>query len=301
MWLKLRFLLFILFVSVTAGFLLRKWDTYRNIPKNYEWNAVDSFLKGQAASDDLLFFEPPWLAGYAQDHGRLRPYSVVTPREIFKKTFPPSSRLWLISMLQNPSVAARLKSASFVEEGFHEIDSVRLRLYQIPSRDVFYDFTHRLSEAQALVDYGDGNVQKGEWKNGAWVFNDNPVDWNQISLRSVPFRGQIRRCIWFHPLEGGVKTLSFSAVPLGSKIRILGGIVDSGLSTPPGDPVFLFIRIGGKRIEALQFKDTDSSFEYEINLTGLPAEERNSAKIVFELQTAHQTRRHFCFSAWSET
>lgn len=297
---KIRFFLFIIITILGVVLLARQWGTYQNIPEGYEWNAADAFLAERMASDDLLLFEPAWLAGYAKDYGRLKLFSVVTAREIFEKRYPPSSRLWLISMFENPSIAAKLRGAGFEEAESHSVYTVRLKLFQIPQEGVAYHFTERLADAVVSIDYGDGNIQLAEWKNGAWVFNDDPAEWNQISLRSQTFRSQTRRrCIWFHPIESGLKRISYSEVPKGGKLHIFGGIVDSGVRTPPGEPVFLSIESGGISLKTLEFSDTDNSFYHTVDLSQFPA--AMGGGVNFTVGTKEQNARHFCFSAWLES
>lgn len=294
---KLRVILGLAILGMGFFFLLQKWGLYQRVPKNYVWNAVDGFMKEHADVDDLILYEPSWLAGFAQDHGRLKIYSVVTEQEIFKKTYPPASQLWLISIFPKSSLAQRIQKGGFVIEETHPIYSVSLTRYSIPSRNVAFHFTDRLAEARVFIDYGDEKVIEAQKQGDSWVFSDNPIDWNQVSVRSESFRSLTHRCIWFHPLESGIKTISFSDVPLGRKLRIFGGMVDSALLTPPGPSVFLSVKIGEERIQMIEFKDTDISFSHSLAVE--PFQEMRKP-VSFEIQTENQTRRHFCFSAWSE-
>ena len=293
---KLFVLLSSAFFIGAAVLLAMKWRLYHQAPKNYEWNAVDAYLKREAGYDDLLLFEPSWLAGYAQDFGRLRPYSAVTRGEIFKNTYPPSSALWLVSMFKSSPLASRLKKSGFEEEVLQAMDPVFLTRYRIPSRNVLYDFSAHLSEAEVFVDHGDGDVRRAERQNGAWVFAGNPEDWNQVSVGTQPFRNQVRRCIWLHPVEDGVKTIRFAPVLIGKQIEYFAGIVDSGMSTPPGSPVYLSVELDGKPAGNFQFQDTDTDFYRVLDTASSSGAERI---VTFQVQTANQARRHFCFSAWA--
>ena len=285
-------------IAVSAFLLADQWRLYQNVPKNYVWNEVENFLKERAGTGDLVLFEPEWLAGYAQDFGGFKSYSVVTRQEAFKKQLPPSPKLWLISILKESKLARLLSQNGFVPENSETVYSVHLTGLHIPAEGVLYDFVERLPEAQVTINYGEEKIEKADWMNRAWVFKSDPIVWNQVSIQSQSFRGQDRRCIWFHPLEAGVKTLSFSNVPLGKKIQLFGGLVDSALLTPPGFPVFFFVKVGDQRIKTIEFKDTDTSFQHSLDLGPFQTSRQS---VTFEVQTAGQARRHFCFAAWSES
>lgn len=293
---KLQVFLALLLMGFAAWLLGREWLAYQKAPNNFQWNAIDNFLKEHASEDDLLLFEPVWLSGFALDYGRLSRYSVVSQKEILKGTFPPSSRLWVISFHSEESFTRRFQQAGVSLEESHSIYSLSLSQYQLPPKGT-YDFTAHLREADAFIDYGDGEITKGEWKAGSWIFPDEPVEWNQIKLETQPFRRRMYRCIWFHPLENGVKTLSFSHAPLGKTLEIFGGIVDSGLQVPPGEPVYLFIKMDGKEMATLKFEDVDQVFHRHVPL---PVLDRSPRQMQFEVRTSKQGYRHFCFSAWSE-
>lgn len=293
---KIQVISALIFLAFAAWILGQQWEAYQKAPKNFQWNAVDNFLKENAGEDDLLLFEPAWLAGFALDHERLTRYSVVNREEVFKGIFPPSSRLWVISFHLPPNLTRRFQQAGVLLEKTHSIDSLSLAEYRLPAKGV-YDFTAHLGQADAFIDYGDGKITKGEWKTESWVFPDEPVEWNQIELEVQPFRRRFHRCIWFHPLENGVKTLSFSNVPPAQSLQVFGGIVDSGLQVPPGEPVYLFIKIDGIDAAALKFEDTDNVFQKHISP---PAFDQRFHKVQFEIRTSRQGYRHFCFSAWSQ-
>lgn len=293
---KLQVILGLILMGFVAWTLGRQWEAYQKAPKNYQWNAIDHFLKEHASEDDLLLFEPAWLAGFALDYGRLDRYSIVSHKEVLKGTFPPSSRLWVISFQSQEGLTRRFQQAGISLEESHSIHSLFLSQYQLPAKGT-YDFAAHLSEADAFIDYGDGKITKGEWKTRSWVFPDEPVEWNQIKLGTQPFRRRIRRCIWFHPLENCVKTLSFPDTSLGRTLEIFGGIVDSGLQVPPGEPVHLFIKMDEKQIAVLKFEDTDQIFHHHVPL---PALDPSPRQMQFEVKASKQSYRHFCFSAWSE-
>lgn len=298
MYRKIRVLLS-LTVIVTGTILLGdQWRLYQGVPKSYVWDEVENFLKIQASPNDLIVFEPGWVSGYAQDVGRLRSYSAVTSREIFKGEFPPSPKLWVISILKSPRLASHLSKNGFIPEISDTLYSVHLTSYRIPSKEAVYDFSEHLQEAQVSIDYGDDNVQKAELENGAWIFRDDLTEWNQVSVRAESFRNQTRRCIWFHPIEAGLKRISFPNIPMSKRLRIFGGIVDSGLRTPPGTPVFLSVEVGDNKVGTIEFNDTDVSFNHAIDLDN-PASANQ--QVSFEVQTKEQGMRHFCFSAWSES
>lgn len=290
----------VLFIVISFGITLwitQQWVVYHRAPLNYEWNAVDEFLKTRTSQDDLLLFEPNWLAGFAQDHGRLKIYSVVAEQEIFKKIYPPASQLWLVSIFPKSSLSERMQKGGFVLEETHPIYSVSLTRYSLPSRNIAFHFTDRLAQARVFIDYGDEKVMEAQRQGDAWVFSDNPIDWNQVSVRTEAFRRRLRRCIWLHPLETGVKTISFPNVPLGSKLHIFGGLVDSALLTPPGPSVFLFVKRGEEPIGTIEFKDTAFSFFHSFDLE---SPTQTDQPVTFEVRTANQAQRHFCFAAWSE-
>lgn len=293
-----RLRLFLFFSIFAAGtlFIVRKWEIYQKVPKNYEWNAVNAFMETEGDRDDLLLFEPSWLAGYALDLDRLSQFSVVTKEEIAKKSFPPTSRLWLISMTDAKSLERLLKKEGFSTNGSYKIHSLHLIRFQVPPRDLLFDFTKHLPAAEAMVDYGDGTGEKGRWENDKWIFESDPIGWNQIGVRTESFRRKKRRCLWFHPLDKGVKSLSFQSVPLGARIQFFGGIVDSGIKTPPGAPVYLRVLIDQKEIIRLEFRDTDTFFDRMIDTSSHAG---TQSALTFEVQTADHTRRHFCFSAAS--
>lgn len=293
---NLRLILFIGIGLLGAAWIARQWTLYRRIPLNYEWNAAGEFLKTQASHDDLLLFEPNWLAGFAQDHGRLKIYSVVTEQEIFKKTYPPASELWLVSIFPKSSVAQRAQKAGFVVEETHPIYSIFLTRCSIPARNLTFSFTDHLAQARVFIDYGDENVMEAQRQGDAWVFSDNPIDWNQVSVRTEAFRRRLRRCIWLHPLEGGIKTIEYSGVPVGKRMELFGGIVDSGLRTPPGAPVNLRMGVEGSQVGNFEFHDTDFSFWRLIDTSSVSGENR---RVSFQILTSEEAGRHFCFSAWS--
>lgn len=293
---NLRWVLFVGIGLLGSTWISRQWAVYRQVPKNYEWNAVDKFLKTRAGHDDLLLFEPEWLAGFAQDHGRFGEYSVVTKQEIFKKAYPPASKLWLISIFSRSSLAQRIQKGGFVVEKTHPIYSISLTRYSIPSRNVTFHFTDQLAQTRVFIDYGDGKIVEARRRGEAWSFSESPIDWNQVAVHVEPFRRRFERCIWFHPLDNGIKTIEYREVSLGNRIELFAGIVDTGLQTPPGAPVALKIRVEGRDVGNFEFQDTDVAFGHSIDTSSVSGESR---RVSFQVQTPQQSGRHFCFSAWS--
>ena len=282
-------------------YLLQQWRLFQRIPKNYEWNSLQAYLSTQAYENDLILFEPSWLVGYAQVHGRLTQFSVVTGRELFKNFYPPSSKLWLISLLRNSPLAEHLEKSGFIPEGPQSIHSIFLIPFRIPQRNVLYDFNQNLPKASAFFDYGDGRIAEGMWKDNAWIFPQFPDSewWHKVAITPTNFRRQgTRRCIWFHPLETAVKKLEYREVPLGNRIELFGGIADSGVRMPPGGPVYLSIQINGEKVATLEFRDTDSTFQHLVETSSFSGK---TARVTFQVQTSEQAWRHFCFSAWSES
>ena len=296
MYRNLRIVLTLLVLCWGSLFLVQRWQVYRNVPANFEWNAVQDHLAANASADDLLLFEPAWLAGYAQDFGRMRQFSEVSRRDLKEKAFPPSSELWLISIFPENSAKADLKKMGFVEEALQAVYSVLLTRFRIPQKNFRYDFTANLAAAEAFAEYGNQKIDRGEWKNGQWVFSDPPDEWNQIRVATQPFRGQMRRCLWFHPLANAVKTLSFSSVPLGNTLYLYGGIVDSGIGTPPRAPVHFGVLIDGKTAAFFEYRDTDIRFARRIDTSAFSGVEH---RVEFQVQTPDPFARHFCFSAWA--
>lgn len=296
----LRRIRVILSIALTVGmalFIYRHWKLFQRIPKNYEWNTVETFLKTHAANEDLLLFEPSWLVGYAQVHSRMTHYSVATQGEIFKGGYPPTSRLWLISVFKDSHLRDRLRKAGFFEEKSSSFYSLALTPYQASSKNIAYDFVQNLSKAKAFLDYGDNSIKVAEWKNGAWVFSGFPDWWHHVSIRQEGFRRQgARRCLWLHPLEEAVKNLSYDGVLMGKRMELFGGIVDSGVRTPPGGPVYLFVHIDGKKVASLEFRDTDTQFHRVIDTSSFS---KSTHQVGFQVTTPSQSYRHFCFSAWS--
>lgn len=158
-----------------------------------------------------------------------------------------------------------------------------------------YDFLDKLPSAGAFVDYGSGNVQRAEWQSNAWIFQDNPVDWNRISVLPGLFQGKRRDCIWFHPLEKGIKALHYKNVMIGERIDLFGGIIDSGISAGGGAPVSLSVQIDGKPVGNFKFQDFDSLAYHTIDTKLFQG---GSREIVLQVQTPSQGARHFCFDAW---
>ena len=295
---KIRFTVFLIVMLAGSLVLTRQWGLYHSVPKNFEWNAIEDSLRTRGSVQDLLLFEPGWLAGYAQDHSRFSPYSVVTARDIKKDWIPPAPRIWLLSVIPHSPSDRFLKRLGFSAGQTQVLYAVQVTPYERPAKGALFNFSDHVNEANVFINYGEEKIQKARWENSAWVFEGNPMDWNQVGVRAEPFRNQIRRCIWLHPLEAGFKTISFSNVPMGKAIRLVGGITDSGLKTPPGASVILHVRVGGERIETLEFKDTDRSFEHKIPAQKFSGTNR---QVDFEVQTSDQGQRHFCFSAWSES
>jgi len=295
---KLLLIIACLVGLATGFFVLAQWRLYQRIPKNHEWNAVNRFLEEGGTPDDLLLFEPSWLAGYAQDRGRLKNFSVVRKEEIFNETFPPSSRLWLVSIFKKQPLAERLKNAGFVRNKTASMYSVQLSNYSIPRRGSLYNFEKNLRKAYVFIDYADGRREEAVWKRKSWTFPSKPSSWNQVSSRLESFRGERRRCIWLHPVEGGKKTLQFSDVELGDRLEIFGGIVDSGRRYPPLAPVFLTVQVDSKPIGRLTFKEADDSFHRMIDTSGLAGRRH---QVSFQVESPSENKRYFCFATWSES
>jgi len=103
-----------------------------------------------------------------------------------------------------------------------------------------------------------------------------------------------RRCLWAHPPAKGFLRLRFRDVPLGTRLHGGAGLSYFLFRDGVGAPITLTATSGGVQLGAATHRDEDGWTSFDFSTPALAGQ---SATVDFEVRSAGDFRRDYCFSA----
>jgi hypothetical protein len=175
---------------------------------------------------------------------------------------------------------------------------------------VLYDFLEHADPEHAVVGVlRSGKVDNCLWKkakvsNGdlhghptfpAWRFVCSDEDWSFVGATVIEDQQyRPRRCIWAHPVSGGVLTVRFAAVPIGAMIRGYGALPYFLEREGRGSPIELSVHVAGESVGHWQHADGEGWKLFEFSTARFAGQQHD---VEFRLESRKAWRREFCFQA----
>lgn len=288
-------------VELCAQFIIQA-----RVPTDAHWRAAHDWIARNRRDGDLVTSAPLWTDPLSRMHFR----DFITLRDAAR---PDATRY-------RRALVATIRGGEHPDlRGWRELNtqrfgSITLRVLENPSPAVVrYDFVDNLRAPEAEVSrvmgeqsspctYRDGfTVAGGGLGQGALAgrerFICNAEGWNYVGptiIEDMAHRG--RRCIWSHPVQGGVMVTRYLRVPLGNTIHGHHGIAyeaergdDLGNQ---GGPVVISVKVDGQLIGEDTHRDNDGWKLFEMNTQRFAG---GTHEVTFEVRAENAGMRHYCF------
>lgn len=288
-------------VELVAQFVIQ-W----RVPKPEHWRAAHDWIARNRRDGDLVASAPWWTDPLA----RMYFADLIPLRDAAR---PDATRY-------RRALVATIRGGEHPDfRGWREASSARfgrvtVRVLVNPApATVRYDFVDRLRPPDATVFRVVGNersectfrdnltVAGGGLGQGALAGSEryvcNAEGWNYVGptvIEDMAHRG--RRCLWSHPVQGGVMITRYAAVPLGSVIHGHHGIAyeaergdDNGNQ---GGPVEITVRVDGEEVGRDVHRDNDGWKSFEFDTRRFAG---SSHEVTFEVRAENAGMRHYCF------
>jgi hypothetical protein len=276
----------------------------RAAPRLSEWEALRPAVERLIDAGTLVVVAPRWAepnARYALGD-QLMPLSHVARAD--ESRF---ERALEISMLgESAPELERWQLESERREG-----RFLLRRWRNPRvTPVLYDFLEHADPDHAVVSVlrrgqlDDCPWTKGKVSNGdlhghptfpAWRFGCSDGDWSFVGATVIEDQQyRPRRCIWAHPVSGGVLTLRFAAVPIGATIRGYGALPYFFERERRGSAIELSVHVAGESVGNWRHSDGEGWRQFEFSTARFAGQQHD---VEFRVQSKKTWRREFCFQA----
>jgi hypothetical protein len=121
--------------------------------------------------------------------------------------------------------------------------------------------------------------------------------WNYVGMSSERVGGQLRRCIWAHPVDEAELSITFPGVRLGKALFGHHGLTDHAARSAGGAPVKLEVRIDGVLRQSFTRTNRAGWADWRLDTSALAG---NRAEVTFVVSTRRAGVRHYCFDALIE-
>jgi len=283
-----------------------QWVIQARVPREAEWRAARAYVSTARQEGDLVTSAPLWTDPLARMH--FAPWISLRDAARPDATRYPRALVATLYGAEHPDLRG------WTETGRRAFGGVVVRTLRNPSyARVLYDFVDHLRPGEAQVfrsvggqespcAYQDGlRVQGGGLGQGALApparFVCSPEGWNYVGatvIEDMEHRG--RRCLWSHPVQGGVMVTEFLAVPLGRTVyghHALAYEAERGDDFGnTGTDVELRVLVDGEEIGRSVHRDGDGWKGYQF-ATGRFAD--GTHRVRFEVRSALGGMRHYCF------
>ncbi len=269
------------------------------LPSPSDWESASSDLASRARDGDAVLLDPHWAE-------RARLFVKGVPvlnlgRSPAREDLQGYRRILLLSLpdlprSDLPATVRQLEGWRFrpvegpVRHGALAVTVLENQAVERPS----FDFTGEVAQAKVYIRRPDGSEELCPLVNGrhpcpraGWI--NVGAELKEIALKPV-------RCLWAHPAGREPLVVEYPEAPLGSELRVMGGIVGQiAFRTEQFAPVLLEVKIDGRPVAQLEFPP------------GAPGERRRAIDtralagtrhfVQFEVTAADPGMRHFCFDA----
>lgn len=120
-------------------------------------------------------------------------------------------------------------------------------------------------------------------------------EWNHVGPQELSIGGQLRHCLWAHPISGGRVVIDAPWPTGASRVRLFYGLGDSAVGAPDGQPVTLELFAGDRKLGSFVQQNQPGYSEQLVTL-GEPASDR----LRFAISVIRDGARHFCIDAIAE-
>jgi hypothetical protein len=288
-------------LELAAQFVTQAW-----VPTDAHWRAARDWIARNRRDGDLVTSAPLWTDPLARMHLR----EFISLRDAARPDATRYRRALVATIRggENPDLRG------WTQRHAERLGPITVRVMENPApATVRYDFVDNLrppdaevframGEERAPCTYRDGfTVSGGGLGQGALAgrarYVCNAEGWNYVGvthIEDMQHRG--RRCIWSHPVQGGVMITRYPQVPLGSTIHGHHGIAyeaergdDNGNQ---GGPVSLIVKVDGQPVGEDIHRDNDGWRLFEMDTRRFAG---GTHEVVFEVRAENAGMRHYCF------
>ncbi len=276
------------------------------VPREEAWGQARAYIATARQEGDLVTSAPLWTDPLARMHFA----QWITLRDAAR----PDATRYPRALVATLYGAEHPDLRGWTETGRRSFGGVVVRTLRNPAYErVLYDFVDHLRPGEAQVFRGAGGqespcafqdglrVSGGGLGQGALApparFVCSPEGWNYVGatvIEDMDHRG--RRCLWSHPVQGGVMVTEFLAVPVGHWIyghHALAYEAERGDDFGnTGTDVELRVLIDGEEIGRSVHRDGDGWKRYRF-AAGRFAD--GTHRVRFEVRSDQGGMRHYCF------
>ncbi len=291
--------------TVAVGELVAQAVVAARVPTPGDWRAAHDYIATQRRPGDLVTSAPTWTDPLA----RMYFADMISLRDAGRAdaTGYPRALVATVHGAANPDLA-----------GWRTVDArsfgtvtVRTVVNPQPAR-ILFDFADHLHPTEADVFRDAGQPVACRWMAGMVVAGGGlgqgalappsrfvcGEPWNYVGvtlIEDMAHRG--RRCIWSHPIAGGVMRTIFGDVPMGTVLHGHHGIAYEAERGDDlgnvGGPVTLRVLIDDTEIGEATHNDYDGWKGFDLDTRRYAG---TSHRVTFEVRAAEPGMRHYCYT-----
>ncbi len=279
-------------VAVAAAYSIA-WYVYsfRTRPTLKDYEGASSHIHAQWARGDVLAVTPFWAERIREYAGDL---DVINPPNLVGEDLSRQRRLWLLSVFGYANDHDLLGTLSkkyhlATQKRFGKLD---LYLFDLaPPANVGYDFYERVQDARVTVARG-ADRKECTWRDKKWACA--PSSWEYVGQTILDVDDNPRRCLWAHPVTGGIVTIEYSNVTLSRRIVGNHGLTAAAARVPDGMPVTLEVEIDGREMHRSTNLNKKGWNRFEVDTAAYAGTPHT---VTFKITTPRDGMRHYCFTA----
>ncbi len=297
---------FMVFPLVAVVELVSQFVIQARVPKPEHWRAAHDHIARARREGDLVTSAPVWTDPLARMHFR----DLIALRDAARPDASRYPRAWVATIrgAEHPDFQGWRETSS---QSFGPV-TVRLLTNPAPAT-VRFDFADNLRPPNVTVERVEGESRRGCAFAGGLPVTGGGLGqgalpgperfqcgepWNYVGvtvIEDMQHRG--RRCIWSHPVQGGVMVTRFDAVPMGAVIHGHHGIAyeaerGDDFGNDLGGPVELRVLIDDRSVGASVHRDGEGWKGFEFNTAAYAG---STHRVTFEVRSERAGMRHYCF------
>ncbi len=286
--------------------LTGEWAIEARVPKPEHWRAAHDFIAHERRDGDLVTSAPLWTDPLARMYFR----DMISLSDAARPDATRYARAWVATIRgkENPDLRNwREQSAT----SFGRV-TVRLMVNPSPAR-VLYDFVEHLRPPAVTVERVEGESRRACMFSAGLVVAGGGLGqgalpgperfqcgegWNYVGvtiIEDMDHRG--RRCIWSHPVQGGVMVTNFDGVPIGRALHGHHGLAyeaerGDDFGNDLGGPVELRVLVDGQPVGTSVHHDGEGWKGFEFDTRAWAGSNR---RVTFEVRSERAGMRHYCY------
>ncbi len=268
------------------------------VPSGDSWEDATGFVRERFEPNDRIIAAPRWVDPIVRSYlGDLSSPALASATD-----FAGVDRVWEVGVRG----ATHRSEPPLLEEFF---GGVHVRMWQVRSDEVLFDFVEEIERAQVDLFTGQGiqpcpfvhaKVEGGGLGHGPLPPPDRFVcdsarPWLWVGATVMADLDlEPRRCVWQHPAGREPVRATFHEVPLGDKLVVHGGLDYNNERTAGNIAVRLRVFIDDRLAGEMRHQDRDGWSRLEIDTARL---EGTAHQVRIETTAAKSHARTFCWSA----